>query len=127
MGFDLVSRTTSVSMTISGPAPTILALFLNSAIDQQLGVFRACARSSWPAAPRPKDLAQLTRLADYQGRDAAAAKHALAWLQQVVIDGGNVFVELMNAARVCSVGQLPTHSSRPAVSTAAMPEAAGGE
>jgi len=35
-GFDLCSPTTSVSMTINGPAPTILAMFLNAAIDQQL-------------------------------------------------------------------------------------------
>ena len=33
-GFDLVDPTTSVSMTINGPAPTILAMFLNTAIDQ---------------------------------------------------------------------------------------------
>jgi len=33
-GFDLTSPTTSVSMTINGPAPTILAYFLNTAIDQ---------------------------------------------------------------------------------------------
>jgi isobutyryl-CoA mutase len=33
-GFDLASPTTSVSMTINGPAPTILAFFLNAAIDQ---------------------------------------------------------------------------------------------
>ena len=33
-GFDLMSPTTSVSMTINGPAPTILAYFLNTAIDQ---------------------------------------------------------------------------------------------
>ncbi|MEJ8279394.1 fused isobutyryl-CoA mutase/GTPase IcmF [Pseudonocardia spirodelae] len=39
-GFDLCSPTTSVSMTINGPAPTILAYFLNTAIDQQLGRFR---------------------------------------------------------------------------------------
>ena len=39
-GFDLCSPTTSVSMTINGPAPTILAFFLNTAIDQQLDVFR---------------------------------------------------------------------------------------
>jgi isobutyryl-CoA mutase len=38
-GFDLCSPTTSVSMTINGPAPTILAFFLNAAIDQQLGMF----------------------------------------------------------------------------------------
>jgi methylmalonyl-CoA mutase len=34
-GFDLCDPLTSVSMTINGPAPTILAMFLNTAIDQQ--------------------------------------------------------------------------------------------
>ncbi|MDB5868959.1 MAG: methylmalonyl-CoA mutase, large subunit, partial [Polaromonas sp.] len=33
-GFDLCSPTTSVSMTINGPAPSILAMFMNTAIDQ---------------------------------------------------------------------------------------------
>ena len=40
-GFDLCSPTTSVSMTINGPAPTILAFYLNTAIDQQIERFRA--------------------------------------------------------------------------------------
>ena len=35
-GFDLCAPTTSVSMTINGPAPMILAFFMNSAIDQQI-------------------------------------------------------------------------------------------
>ena len=35
-GFDLCDPTTSVSMTINGPAPTILAMFLATAIDQRL-------------------------------------------------------------------------------------------
>jgi isobutyryl-CoA mutase len=39
-GFDLCSPTTSVSMTINGPAPTILAMFLCTAIDQQTEAFR---------------------------------------------------------------------------------------
>ncbi|MGJ3509589.1 fused isobutyryl-CoA mutase/GTPase IcmF [Enemella sp. A6] len=39
-GFDLVDPTTSVSMTINGPAPTVLAFFLNTAIDQQMDAFR---------------------------------------------------------------------------------------
>lgn len=39
-GFDLVSPTTSVSMTINGPAPIILAMFLNTAMDQQLDLFK---------------------------------------------------------------------------------------
>ena len=38
-GFDLCSPTTSVSMTINGPAPTILAMFMNTAIDQQIENF----------------------------------------------------------------------------------------
>ncbi|MDP1888926.1 fused isobutyryl-CoA mutase/GTPase IcmF [Polaromonas sp.] len=40
-GFDLCSPSTSVSMTINGPAPTILAMFMNTAIDQNLEKFRA--------------------------------------------------------------------------------------
>jgi methylmalonyl-CoA mutase len=40
-GFDLVSPSTSVSMTINGPAPTVLAFFLNTVIDQQVEKFRA--------------------------------------------------------------------------------------
>ncbi|MEU4697538.1 methylmalonyl-CoA mutase family protein [Nonomuraea dietziae] len=40
-GFDLSAPNTSVSMTINGPAPTILAFFLNAAVDQALERFRA--------------------------------------------------------------------------------------
>jgi methylmalonyl-CoA mutase len=39
-GFDLCDAKTSVSMTINGPAPTILAFYMNTAIDQQLDKFR---------------------------------------------------------------------------------------
>src|SRR5216110_2990664 len=35
-GFDLCDPATSVSMTINGPAPSILAMFFNTAIDQQV-------------------------------------------------------------------------------------------
>ncbi len=38
-GFDLLAPTTSVSMTINGPAPIILACFFNTAIDQQMAKF----------------------------------------------------------------------------------------
>lgn len=34
-GFDLVKANTSVSMTINGPAPTLVSYFMNAAIDQQ--------------------------------------------------------------------------------------------
>ena len=52
-GFDLVDPSTSVSMTINGPAPTVLAFFLNTVIDQQ--VARFCER---------------------EGREPDAAEHA---------------------------------------------------
>ncbi|GAB4079517.1 methylmalonyl-CoA mutase [Modestobacter muralis] len=39
-GFDLCSPTTSVSMTINGPAPAVLAMFFCTAIDQRLDAFR---------------------------------------------------------------------------------------
>ncbi|MCZ8255557.1 MAG: methylmalonyl-CoA mutase family protein, partial [Polaromonas sp.] len=39
-GFDLCNPSTSVSMTINGPAPSILAMFMNTAIDQNLDKFK---------------------------------------------------------------------------------------
>ena len=40
-GFDLCAPGTSVSMTINGPAPMMLAMFFNAAIDQQVEMFKA--------------------------------------------------------------------------------------
>ena len=49
---------------------------------------------------------QLARLADFHARHAAEAPAMLARLQQAVIDNGNVFAVLMDAVRVCSLGQI---------------------
>ena len=51
-GFDLCDPTTSVSMTINGPAPTILAMFLNTAIDQRVDALRGRARAGRADAGR---------------------------------------------------------------------------
>ncbi len=40
-GFELCSPNTSVSMTVNGPAPIMLAMFLNTAMDQQIAGFEA--------------------------------------------------------------------------------------
>ncbi len=48
-GFDLCAPTTSVSMTINGPAPMILAMFLNTAIDQAVEA-RLRESGRWEAA-----------------------------------------------------------------------------
>ena len=49
-GFDLCNPGTSVSMTINGPAPIILAMYLNTAIDQQLARFESENKRS-PSEP----------------------------------------------------------------------------
>ena len=49
-GFDLCAPTTSVSMTINGPAPIILAMFMNTAIDQQVEKHLREDGARWEAA-----------------------------------------------------------------------------
>jgi methylmalonyl-CoA mutase len=49
---------------------------------------------------------QIRRLREFQARHAGEAPAALASLRQTVIDNGNVFAELVNAVRVCSLGQI---------------------
>ncbi len=51
-GFDLCSPTTSVSMTINGPAPMILAMFMNTAIDQQVERHLRADAARWAAAEK---------------------------------------------------------------------------
>ena len=65
-GFDLADPRTSVSLTINGPAPTVLAFFLNTAIDQRVerhlrqrgelervrAVFESALRAKGQALPR---------------------------------------------------------------------------
>jgi methylmalonyl-CoA mutase len=51
---------------------------------------------------------QLTRLEDFHQRHADEAPAALATLQQAAIDNANVFEKLMDAVRVCSLGQITT-------------------
>ena len=54
-GFDLCASNTSVSKTINGPAPIILAMFLNAAIDQQVDKFK----EEQGRAPDPEELDEI--------------------------------------------------------------------
>ncbi len=54
-GFDLCGPSTSVSMTINGPAPAILAMFLNTAISQRLDAFKA----GKGRPPKPREAAEI--------------------------------------------------------------------
>ncbi|HEV2622591.1 MAG TPA: methylmalonyl-CoA mutase family protein [Frateuria sp.] len=49
-GFDLSAPTTSVSMTINGPAPMILAMFMNTAIDQNVEKYLKADAARWAEA-----------------------------------------------------------------------------
>lgn len=70
------------------PVPTVLQLARSSEEEKQ---------------------SQLRRLADFHARHADAAPAMLARLRQAVIDDANVFAVLMDAVRVCSLGQI-THA-----------------
>jgi len=71
-GFDLSAPSTSVSMTINGPAPMILAMFMNTAIDQNVEKYLREDPARWAAAeakiaalykngPRPQYLGELPK------------------------------------------------------------------
>jgi len=62
-GFDLCASDTSVSMTINGPAPMVLAFFLNAAIDQ--AVERYLRQDAGIEAVRARFASR--NLPDYQG------------------------------------------------------------
>ena len=49
---------------------------------------------------------QLKRLADFQKLHEKEAPEALKRLQKVALEGGNLFAELMETVRVCSLGQI---------------------
>ncbi|MDQ0380135.1 fused isobutyryl-CoA mutase/GTPase IcmF [Amycolatopsis thermophila] len=68
-GFDLTAPNTSVSMTINGPAPTILAFFLNTAIDQRMDAFRA----EHGREPTPEEAAELREWTLHQVRGTVQA------------------------------------------------------
>ena len=51
---------------------------------------------------------QLQRLHDFQARNKDASGALLARLKQTVIDNGNVFEVLIDAVKVCSLGQIST-------------------
>ncbi|HXQ31204.1 MAG TPA: methylmalonyl-CoA mutase family protein [Steroidobacteraceae bacterium] len=80
-GFDLCAPLTSVSMTINGPAPMILAMFINTAIDQRLeqhlrqsgrwGQAEHAIKTLWQGGARP----------EYRGeRPAGSDGHGLGLL-----------------------------------------------
>jgi methylmalonyl-CoA mutase len=73
-GFDLCLPSTSVSMTINGPAPMILAMFMNTAVDQQVERYLK-AQGQWAAAEHK--IAALHAAASARGVPPPSYKGAL--------------------------------------------------
>ena len=88
-GFDLCAPTTSVSMTINGPAPIILAFFMNAAIDQQVERHlretggwergQAAARGVLRRARRPADVRRRAARRQRRPRARAARRLRATW------------------------------------------------
>jgi methylmalonyl-CoA mutase len=57
-------------------------------------------------ATKAEKQSQLKRLADFHARHAAESPAALERLQQVALAGDNIFAELMEAVKTCSLGQI---------------------
>ena len=70
--------------------------------DQPLG-FGGCALSR---STEEEKASQLRRLKEFQAAHAALSGPALERLKGVALSGGNIFAELMEAVRVCSLGQI---------------------
>jgi len=67
-GFDLCSPKTSVSMTINGPAPMILAFFMNAVIDQQVEIYLK-EKGAWGSAElKIQEFFKDKRQPKYQGK-----------------------------------------------------------
>ena len=68
---------------------------------REIDLWRKLAR-----ATEEEKESQLTRLAEFQQRNEQAAPAALERLQKVALSGENIFAELMDTVRVCSLGQI---------------------
>ncbi|TQN40997.1 methylmalonyl-CoA mutase [Blastococcus colisei] len=123
-GFDLCSPTTSVSMTINGPAPTILAMFLVTAIDQRFDAFRAEEGrdpdaseaeeiSAWVLA-NVRGTVQADILKEDQGQNTCIfstefALRAMGDIQQYFIDNGvrNFYSVSISGYHIAEAGANP--------------------
>src|SRR5205814_2173281 len=119
-GFDLCSPSTSVSMTINGPAPILLAMFFNAAIDQQLARLGPDATDAEREAARAKALATVrgTVQADILKEDQAQhtcifstafALRMMGDIQQYFIDHGvrNFYSVSISGYHIAEAGANP--------------------
>ena len=86
-GFDLCDAKTSVSMTINGPAPMLLAFFMNAAIDQQCEKYIIENNLREEVNRLIKSKYDIEKLPKYIGEDGNAIPHTL--LQKIAGTSNN--------------------------------------
>ncbi|MCB2228313.1 MAG: cobalamin-dependent protein [Desulfarculaceae bacterium] len=87
----------------SGELPII---GVNTFKNPNLGEEEAECAVELARATEEEKQSQLKRLREFQDKHAGEAAAALKKLQKVALSGGNVFAELMDTVRVCSLGQI---------------------
>ena len=74
-GFDLSAPTTSVSMTINGPSPTVLAFFMNAAVDQQVEMYLKAEGKLAEAQQKIQQIFKQKNLPSPEYRDGLPENH----------------------------------------------------
>jgi methylmalonyl-CoA mutase len=91
------------SRKVSGELPII---GVNTFINPHEDVDAVTSKLDLARATEEEKQSQLARLRDFHTRNAQEAPQALKRLQDVALSGGNVFAELMETVRSCSLGQI---------------------
>jgi methylmalonyl-CoA mutase len=87
----------------TGELPIIgVNTFLNPQADQEY----AQCKIELARASEEEKRSQLDRLREFQAEHAEEAPAALKRLQNTALGNGNIFTELMDTVRVCSLGQI---------------------
>jgi methylmalonyl-CoA mutase len=91
----------------NGALPIIgVNTFREPSLEEEEAQTQGSAGCELARATEQEKQSQLKRLADFQKRHEKEAPRALEKLQRVVLSGDNIFDELMETVKVCSLGQI---------------------
>ncbi len=79
---------------------------VNTFVDEEADAEQISSNVELARATDDEKESQLKRLADFHKRNEDKSEEALARLKEIALSGGNLFSELMDTVRVCSLGQI---------------------
>ena len=79
---------------------------VNTFVDEEADIEEISSNVELARATDEEKESQLKRLADFHKRNEDKSEEALARLKEIALSDGNLFAELMNTVRVCSLGQI---------------------